>query len=131
MLRAGPDGRVETVSLTRQGGGKGPRYGKHVDANQLEIVKALEAIGCDVAEIGWPVDLLVGYRAMNFLIEIKDPAKPPSERKLTSGQRDFFRMWRGQVRKVESVDDAIKLVTRSYLRTGNSPFPHQSGGAER
>jgi len=98
----------------RQGGGKGPRYGKHVDANQLQIVKDLEAIGCVVKEIGWPVDLLVGYRKMNFLIEVKDPAKPPSERRLTKDQEDFFKEWRGQVRKVETSDDAIRLVTRAY-----------------
>lgn len=100
--------------MRRQGGGRGPRYGKHVDRNQLEIVQALEAIGCDVCEVGWPVDLLVGYRALNFLIEVKDPLKPPSERKLTQDQEDFFAMWRGQVRKVETVDDAIQLVTEAY-----------------
>jgi isopropylmalate/homocitrate/citramalate synthase len=98
----------------RQGGGKGPRYGKNVDANQLEIVQALEAIGCDVLEVGWPVDLLVGYRALNFLIEVKDPNKPPSERKLTAEQDSFFKLWRGQVRKVETADDAIHLVTRAH-----------------
>ncbi len=98
----------------RQGGGKGPRYGKHVDANQLQIVKDLEAIGCVVKEIGWPVDLLVGYRKHNFLIEVKDPDKPPSERRLTDDQVDFFKEWRGQVRKVETSDEAIALVTRGY-----------------
>lgn len=103
------------MSKRRQGGGKGPRYGKHVDANQLEIVKALEAIGCDVCEIGWPVDLLCGYRSRNFLLEIKDPQKPPSERKLTKDQVEFFDTWRGQVLKVETVDGALDLVTREYL----------------
>lgn len=102
------------MSRRRQGGGKGPRYGKHVDANQLEIVKALEAIGCTVKEIGWPVDLLVGYHFHNFLIEVKDPNKPPSERKLSDEQVIFFNEWRGQKRKVETVDEAIQLVTGAY-----------------
>lgn len=98
----------------RQGGGKGPRYGKNVDANQLEIVKDLEAIGCTVCEIGWPLDLLVGYRFHNFLIEVKDPAKPPSARKLTDEESDFFRDWRGQKRMVETSEEAIELVTKAY-----------------
>lgn len=95
----------------RQGGGKGPRYGKRVDANQLEIVNALERISCDVCEIGWPLDLLVGYRGRNWLLEIKDPEQIPSERKLTGEQVQFFNTWRGQRAKVETVDEAIAVVT--------------------
>lgn len=98
----------------RQGGGKGPRYGKNVDSNQKEIVQALEAIGVIVLEIGWPVDLLCGYRSANFLIEVKDPAKPPSQRRLTADQQEFFKTWRGQVRKLETADEAIALVTGAY-----------------
>jgi hypothetical protein len=100
--------------MRRQGGGKGPKYGKNVDQNQLEIVRGLEAIGCDVCEIGWPVDLLVGFRKRNFLIEVKDPNKPPSKRRLTPEQVEFFKMWRGQVRKLETLDEAIQLVTEAY-----------------
>lgn len=100
--------------MRRQGGGKGPKYGKNVDQNQLEIVRGLEEIGCDVCEIGWPVDLLVGYRKRNFLIEIKDPNKPPSKRRLTPEQVEFFKMWRGQVRKLETLDEAVQLVTEAY-----------------
>jgi len=95
----------------RQGGGKGPRYGKTVDANQLEIVKALERIGCDVCEIGWPLDLLVGYRQRNWLLEVKDPAQVPSKRKLTPDEQTFFDTWRGQKAKVETIDEALAVVT--------------------
>ena len=95
----------------RQGGGKGPAYSKRVDANQLEIVKALERIGCIVCEIGWPLDLLVGYRQRNWLLEVKDPAKPPSQRKLTKDEQDFWDNWRGQKAKVETVDEALEVVT--------------------
>ncbi len=95
----------------RQGGGKGPRYGKKVDDNQKEIVQALEQIGCDVLEIGWPLDLLVGYRRRNWLLEIKDPEKPKSDRALTGEQVQFFNTWRGQRDKVETVDEAIAVVT--------------------
>lgn len=95
----------------RQGGGKGPRYGKRVDANQLDIVQALERIGCDVCEVGWPLDLLVGYRQRNWLLEVKDPDKPPSERRLTDDEQKFFINWRGQKAKVETVDEALAVVT--------------------
>lgn len=98
----------------RQGGGHGPKYGKKVDANQKEIVQALEAIGCDVLEIGWPLDLLVGYRLRNVLIEIKDSEKPESERELTDWQKEFFMEWRGQRAKAETVDQAIKIVTGAH-----------------
>lgn len=98
----------------RQGGGKGPRYGKRVDENQLEIVKALEAIGCTVCEIGWPVDLLVGFKSYNFLIEVKDPNQVLSKRRLTKDQVIFFRDWVGQKRKVETAEEAIKLVMDAY-----------------
>ena len=95
----------------RQGGGRGPRYGKRVDENQLEIVKALERIGCDVCEIGWPLDLLVGYRKRNWLLEVKDPNKEPARRALTDDQVEFFKLWRGQKAKVETVDEALAVVT--------------------
>jgi len=99
------------MNKRRQGGGKGPRWGKKVDRNQLEIVKALEAIGAEVLEIGWPVDLLVGYRRQNWLLEVKDPDKPPSERKLTDDQVIFFRDWPGQRAKVETWEEAIDVIT--------------------
>ena len=103
--------RRENITKRRQGGGKGPKYGKRVDDNQKEIVQALEQIGCDVLEIGWPLDLLIGYRGRNWLLEIKDPAKTPSERKLTDAQVQFFNTWRGQKAKVETVDEAIAVLT--------------------
>jgi hypothetical protein len=96
----------------RQGGGKGPKYGKNVDANQKEIVQALEAIGCDVLEIGWPLDLLIGYRKSTLLMEVKDGSKRPSERKLTDWQVTFFAEWRGQLCKVENIDEAISAVIK-------------------
>lgn len=81
------------------------------DANQPAIVKALEAIGATVWVIGQPVDLLVGYRGRNFVLEIKDGAKPPSKRKFTPAQVLFFASWRGSAHKVETVDEAIAVVT--------------------
>ena len=93
------------------------RHATRRDANEKEIVSALESIGCTVYRLDAPVDLLVGYRARNILIEVKDGSKMPSQRKLTQAQRDFFKDWKGQVRQVESVDEAIKCVTQCYSIT--------------
>lgn len=89
-----------------------PKYAKRRDANEGPIVKALKAIGCDVEPIGWPVDLLVGYRARNFLIEIKGGAD--KHYRGTKEQRDWIAAWRGQVRIVRNAEEAIALVTEAY-----------------
>jgi hypothetical protein len=91
-----------------------PRYAAKVDANQKEIVDALKAIGCDVEVIGRPVDLLVGYRFHNFLIEIKREGHRP--RKDQKAQQDWIKEWPGQVRVVETAEQAIKLVTDAYKK---------------
>lgn len=88
------------------------RYAARVDGNQAEIVKALRGIGCSVEIIGRPVDLLVGYRALNFLLECKRPGC--ENRKDQQKQRDWMAGWRGQVRVVRSAEEAIRVVTESY-----------------
>ena len=89
-----------------------PRYNPKVDQNQKEIVDALNAIGCSVVVIGRPVDLLVGFRKRNFLLECK--VKGSENRKDQQDQRDWIRYWRGQVRMVTDADEAIALVTGAY-----------------
>lgn len=87
------------------------RYAEKIDANQKAIVDALKRIGCDVYSIGQPVDLVVGYRARNFLMEVKNPN---GKNELTDAQKEFIATWRGQVRVVRSADEAIRLVTGVY-----------------
>ncbi|SPA44622.1 hypothetical protein [Cupriavidus taiwanensis] len=91
------------------------RRAAKVDDNQAEIVKALRQIGATVQPIhqigkGCP-DLLVGWRGMNTLLELKDGRKPPSARKLTQDEVDWHETWRGQVAVVETVEEAIAAVT--------------------
>ena len=86
------------------------------DANHIEIVKALRAIGASVQSlaavgVGCP-DLLVGYRGANYLLEIKDGTKVPSAQKLTPMQIDWHSSWNGRVAIVNSVDGAIAVVSR-------------------
>ena len=87
-----------------------PRYASSVDLNQQEIIDALKQIGCSVVAIGTPVDLLVGLRKRNFLIEVKRPGEKPR----TKAQREFLKNWEGQVRVCQSAEEAIILVTQSY-----------------
>lgn len=89
-----------------------PRYAKKVDLNQSDIVNALRLIGCDVYVIGEPVDLLVGYRKRNFLLECK--RRGMENRKDQQHQRDWIKNWRGQARVVTSAEEAIELVTKAY-----------------
>lgn len=90
------------------------RRAARTDANHAEIVRVLTKIGVSVADTsrvgsGFP-DLVVGFRGKNLLLEVKDGRKSPSRRKLTAGQQEFAAAWRGQVRTVESVAEALSAV---------------------
>ena len=93
------------------------RRAARIDENQPDIVSALEAIGCTVdslAAVGGGVpDLLVGYHGYNLLIEIKNPAKVPSQRKLTPAQITWHGAWAGQKAVIETADEAIAYVRSS------------------
>ncbi len=78
------------------------------DANEGEIVDALEAIGCIVLRLDKPLDLLVGYRGYNYLIEVKMP-----KGKLTKDQKKFIPPWRGQLAVVRTPEQAIDVVTQT------------------
>jgi hypothetical protein len=98
------------------------RRAAKVDRNQAEIVAALRDIGATVQPLhavgaGCP-DLLVGFRGVNYLIEVKDWQKPPSQRKLNDFQVEWHGGWKGQVAKVETVGAAVALVTGQVNITG-------------
>jgi hypothetical protein len=87
---------------------------KRIDANQREIVAACRACGATVLILsnvgkGCP-DLLIGYHGVNYLVEIKDGSKPPSQQKLTPAERLFFDSWRGKAFIIRTVNDAIRLL---------------------
>lgn len=90
------------------------RHAARIDANQEQIVSALRAMGATVRIVtqgnGLP-DLLVGFRGVTVLMEVKDGQKVPSARKLTPAEQKFFDEWRGGiVAIVNSVDEAIALL---------------------
>ena len=90
-----------------------PRYNAKVDQNQKDIIDALRKIGATVEVIGRPLDLLVGYRKRNFIVEVKQKGK--ENRKDQQAQRDWIKDWKGQARIVTSPEEAIQLVTGPYV----------------
>jgi len=91
------------------------KTGKRIDANHKAIVAELRRYpGCKVqslAEIGNGCpDILASYACVNWLFEIKDPAKKPSARKLTLDQKVWHFEWTGQVAIIETADEALKLM---------------------
>jgi hypothetical protein len=83
------------------------------DANHVQLVSQLRKIGAtvwDTAVLKNCCDIVVGYRGKNYLFEIKDPKKTPSQKKLTEGEQKFHETWRGQVNIIETLDDAMKIM---------------------
>lgn len=89
---------------------------KRTDANHSEIVKGLRAIGASVQSIaalgkGVP-DLLVAFRGIWYVAELKDGSKSPSRQRLTTAEevwhQEFSR--RAPVHTWTSLDDALKTI---------------------
>ena len=90
------------------------RRAAKVDANQGQVVAALRAAGASVQLLhavgeGCP-DLLVGYKGLNMLLEVKDGSKPPSAQKLTPQQEEWHRDWRGHRVVVNSPEAALTAI---------------------
>lgn len=90
------------------------RRAAKVDRNQPEIIRCLRRAGAEVEPLhavgkGCP-DLLVGFRGMNYLLEVKDGEKPPSKRTLTPDQIVWHEKWRGQKEVVKNVEEALKAI---------------------
>ena len=84
------------------------------DGNHGEIVDALRKAGATVLDLaavgGGAPDLLVGYRGMNYLIEIKDPSQPKASIKLRENQVGFHEDWKGLKPAVAMTADAALIV---------------------
>jgi len=92
------------------------------DANQAAIVASLRAAAkyvrlsvfvTSAVGNGFP-DIVVGYLGRNFLIEIKDPKKPPSARKLTEAEDGFHSKWDGQVATCGTFDEILKVIGLTF-----------------
>lgn len=84
------------------------------DRNHPEIVAGLRKAGCDVLDLGAVgcgcPDLLVRRAGRLLFMEVKDGAKPPSERKLTPDQVKFHAQWDGSVVVVKSLEEALAAI---------------------
>jgi hypothetical protein len=76
------------------------------DVNQPAIVAFARSVGATVDIIGEPVDLLVGWKGRNLLWEVK----PDGKAKLRPSQVEFFEKWRGDVERINSVEDAARSL---------------------
>ena len=80
------------------------------DETQAEIVAALRDIGATVQLLhtvgaGCP-DLLVGFRGVNYLLEVKTPGR----QQMTIWEQNWHEAWRGAVVVVSTIDEALEIV---------------------
>ena len=93
------------------------RRAAKVDANQPEIVAAYRKAGATVHPLhavgGGCPDLLVGYRGLNYIVEVIGPDKLKRFKKsggLSEGQVDWHRDWRGAVHVVKNIEEALAVI---------------------
>jgi hypothetical protein len=106
------------------------RYQARTDANQRAIVDAYRCAGASVAilsSLGHGVpDLLVAHAVgsgrRTFVVEVKDPAKPPSARRLTPDECGWADAWRGEYWLIETVADVLRSLDGPDV-AGVTTFP--------
>ena len=79
-----------------------------MDANQAAIVDALRAVGASVTSLakvgGGCPDLLVGYRGVNHVIEVKDGSG------FTAAQKRWHSEWQGKAHVANNVVEAMLII---------------------
>ena len=84
------------------------------DLNQPEIILALEKIGCTCFEIEQPVDLLIEFRGLWILLEVKNKK---GKNKLTKDQDRFFSKAKAPAFIVRDIEEATAAVQMAWKRT--------------
>lgn len=83
------------------------------DANHREIADYLLAKGAsvgDLSQVKRLCDIVVGYRGVTTLAEIKDGSKPPSARMLTDGEQAFHNSFNAKVYIIKDVKEAQQMI---------------------
>ena len=95
------------------------RLRARIDSNQPALVKFIRSLGMTYQhthQLPGCLDGIIGYRGIDQRVEIKDPSKPPSGRRLTDDEKATFELWRGRkpiVIETESdVEDLMKVINR-------------------
>lgn len=97
-------------------------YSRRTDHNEKEIVAALRQAGRDVICVNGIFDLLVGYRGVTFILEVKNPK---TKHGLTDKQEYWLRVWQGNpIFVVETPEQAIAVTDPDNLQE-TPPKPHQ------
>ena len=86
---------------------RGNWQGNRRDANEPEIVRALEAVGAKVHRMHSPMDLLVRFRDRTYLLEVKAPGR---KRRLQPSQAQCLADWGADAAVVESIEEALKHI---------------------
>lgn len=86
------------------------------DLNQPAIIDALVRIGCQCHEIERPVDLLVEFRGMWILLEVKNKK---GKNKLTKEQDRFFGKVKAPAFIVRDIEEACAAVQTAWKRQLN------------
>ena len=88
-------------------------YARRTDANHSTIAQTFERLGCKVHHTIGDWDITVTRMGVIKLVEIKDPSKPPSARKLTDrAQKMVDDGW--PIRRVETTDDCLAVVAEIH-----------------
>lgn len=85
------------------------------DLNQSQIVKDLRAIGasvCVVSQYGIGFDLLVGYRGLNYLVEVKRDEK----HHLTDNEKKLQEQWRGMYLVIKDIGGFLDSIRQPLTR---------------
>ena len=96
-----------------------PQRAKKRDDNAKEIIQELRAQGCFVQDMGavggGVADLVVGFRGLWHILEVKDGSKDQCKRILTPAQIAwvFDVKNRAPVHVVETVEQALAVVCAS------------------
>ena len=83
------------------------------DDNERTIVEALRKVGAFVQPLD-AIDLLVAHKGYWYVMEVKDPAKPLTQRRLTFDEMDLVRRLRNEapLHLVETVEQALAVIGR-------------------
>lgn len=83
------------------------------DSNHNEIANYFLNHGAsvgDLSQVKRLCDLVVGFRGINELVEVKDGSKPPSQQKLTPGEQQFHDRHRGTISVITNLEEAKQLL---------------------
>lgn len=106
------------------------RTRSRIDPNQPDLVAYAREKGFSVQhthQIPGALDLIVGFRGVDQRVEIKDPSRFPSERRLTRSEQRIFGEWRGRTPVIweteEDVDKTYDNILLEVPQTWN-PMPN-------